>query len=111
MLYLIDIIAGERRIADPEGTEFPDVSAARAQAVQWARDLAAEELRSGKHFPAHWSMEICDRFGNLCASVSFASLIVEKVATSALKNGKSSSRNRARLPGFAEHYQRSKAVF
>ncbi len=39
---------GDQRIDDPEGTDLPDLDAARAEAVVGAREIAAERIKRGE---------------------------------------------------------------
>ena len=42
--YFFDILANGERIDDPEGMELPDLKAARAEAIQAARDLMDDPI-------------------------------------------------------------------
>jgi hypothetical protein len=77
MRYLFNIVLGSKRIQDPEGAEFADMGAARAEAEQSARDLAAEHLRGGQAIPGNWSIEITDNIGNVQATFPFVAVIVD----------------------------------
>jgi hypothetical protein len=55
-------------IADPDGSELPDIEAAKTEARQGIRDIAAECLRAGREFTL-WSIRICNEDGDLLAEV------------------------------------------
>jgi hypothetical protein len=55
-------------IEDLEGTELPDLEAARSEARGIVRDLAAEYLRRGEQFEM-WSVRVCDEQNTLLAEV------------------------------------------
>jgi hypothetical protein len=58
------------RIEDPEGSDLPDLDAARSHALTAARHLwAAAILQQGE--PAGLSFEIADEQGQRLASISF----------------------------------------
>lgn len=57
-------------MTDPDGSELPDLDAARAEAIGAARHLWAEAILAGRDLP-DWSFEIADGQGRLLATVSF----------------------------------------
>jgi hypothetical protein len=60
---------GGTLIEDPEGAEWPDLDAARAEAIASARALAADDLRSNR--PArNIQIEITDTTGQRLSKVS-----------------------------------------
>ena len=60
---------GDTLFEDPEGAEWPDLDAARAEAIASARALAADDLRSNR--PArNIQIEITDTTGQRLATVS-----------------------------------------
>jgi len=60
---------GDALTQDPEGTEFPDLEAARAEAITGLRQLAADDLR--QNLPAsNRQIDIYDAAGQLLATVS-----------------------------------------
>ena len=60
----------ERLIEDPDGSNLPDLDAAREEAAVAAREIAAERLRAGKGLDAR-RFEIRDEAGRLLATVPF----------------------------------------
>ena len=60
MRYFIHIITNKERLVDPDGSEFADLEAARAEVSQSARDLMAEELRGGRSVPFGWQVQVAD---------------------------------------------------
>lgn len=55
-------------IVDPDGSELPDIEAARAEAVASARQLWAAAIIAGADLPVQ-SFEIADQAGHLLLSV------------------------------------------
>jgi hypothetical protein len=70
--YLRDLIA------DPEGSELPDLEAAKTEARQGIRDIAAECLRARREFTL-WSVRICNEQGHLLAEVLVAEALSEVI--------------------------------
>ena len=75
MRYFIHIVTDQERIVDPEGAEFSDLATARTEAGQSARDLMAEELRSGRSVPFGWRAQLADEEGTILATLPFAELV------------------------------------
>jgi len=75
MHYFIHIMTDSERIQDPEGQEFADLEAARAEASQSARDLMAGELTAGRPVPFGWQAQIADRDGAVVMTIAFAALV------------------------------------
>ena len=61
--YFLHIRDGDELIPDEEGTELPDLDAAKAEAIAGARDILAEKLRSGERLDGE-VIEIADEAGN-----------------------------------------------
>lgn len=61
---------GGEFIEDLEGMTYPDVEAARAEAVDAAREMLAEKVRQGIEIDGQW-IDICDEEGRSLASVRF----------------------------------------
>ena len=56
--------------ADPDGTDLPDLEAARTEALAAARDMLAERIvKEGR--PDDQRFETCDEAGRLLAAVPF----------------------------------------
>jgi hypothetical protein len=55
-------------IADPNGSEYPDLQSARFEALQGTRDLAADCLRSGEEFKL-CSVRVCNADGDMLDEV------------------------------------------
>jgi hypothetical protein len=47
---------------DEEGTELPNLAAARLNALAGARDLISEQVRRGYFVPSHW-IDVIDEQG------------------------------------------------
>jgi PAS domain-containing protein len=69
MRFFLHILADGRRIADPSGAEFESIGAARAEALQSARDLIADRLRQGLGAVCDWHVEIADANGRVMESL------------------------------------------
>ncbi|CDN54734.1 Hypothetical protein RG1141_CH23960 [Neorhizobium galegae bv. officinalis bv. officinalis str. HAMBI 1141] len=55
-------------VADPDGSEYPDLQTARFEALQGTRDLAADCLRRGEEFKL-WSVRVCNADGDMLDEV------------------------------------------
>lgn len=89
MRYFIHIITAKERLVDPDGSQFTDLAAARAEASQSARDLMAEELRCGRPVPFAWQVQVADPEGNVLITVPFSSLVFgELLATQLAHNSR-----------------------
>jgi hypothetical protein len=75
MRIFFHVFNGSEMVFDPEGDEFPDWDAAVAEAMQTARDLAAERLRIGNPFPPGWAVHAADGHGALLKVISLAQLV------------------------------------
>ena len=56
--------------ADEEGTELPNLQAARLHAIAGARDLIATQVRHGYLVRSHW-IDVVDGEGAVVLSVTF----------------------------------------
>jgi hypothetical protein len=72
--YFLHVQNGSE-LADPDGAEFQDLTAAQQEATQSARDLMAECLRAGEPLGLGRTMVICDETGVVVATMPFAALI------------------------------------
>jgi hypothetical protein len=61
--YLHDLVA------DPDGSDYADIQAARTEARQGIRDIAAECIRTGEGFKL-FSVRICNEDGDVLDEVS-----------------------------------------
>jgi hypothetical protein len=66
-------------VLDEEGTDLPDVEAAKSEARQSIRDLVADRLRAKEPLTL-WSIRICDEDGQLLADVVVADALGEVIA-------------------------------
>jgi hypothetical protein len=69
-IFYLHIRDGEMLIADVEGQEFPDVTAAHAEAVRSAREMLAEKVRLGEIVDGQ-KIEIADEAGDVVDVVPF----------------------------------------
>jgi hypothetical protein len=72
--YFLHIRDGDRYIADDEGSDLPDLDAARAEAVLGAREIMAEKLRAGEVLNGE-TIEITDAEGVVLEVVTFRSVL------------------------------------
>jgi hypothetical protein len=84
MRYFIHILTDKERLIDPDGSEFADLAAARAEASQSARDLMAEELRCGRPVPFTWQAQVADDEGNVLLTLPFARLVFSELIAAQL---------------------------
>jgi hypothetical protein len=66
--YYFNLRDGGAGVLDIEGTELPDLSAARSYAVQIAREL----LRPNGIEKRAWQLDICDSEGRMVSELPFA---------------------------------------
>jgi predicted O-methyltransferase YrrM len=72
--YFLHIRDGDELIPDEEGSDLPDLDAAREEAIQGARDILAEKIRTGDPLDGE-KIEICDAQGHVLAVIPFRSMI------------------------------------
>jgi hypothetical protein len=65
-------------VIDPDGTELPDLEAAKSEALQIVRELAAEALRAKQTFTLR-SVRICGDNGSLLGEVLSQEALVEVI--------------------------------
>jgi hypothetical protein len=68
-LYYFVLKAGQDRFPDPEGEELADEQAARAHAIEVARELMRNREGLGC-----WRLEVCDDYLNPCFEILFAEI-------------------------------------
>ena len=73
--YFLHLRDGDELIEDLEGSEFPDLEAARAEAIGAARDFVADQARSGRIMD-QWQYEIWDAAGRMLAAVPLRAAVV-----------------------------------
>ena len=72
--FFLHIRDADGLFEDPEGSDLPDLDAARSEAEAAAREIAAEALRAGK--PADGRrFEIADGAGRVLAIVRFRDVL------------------------------------
>lgn len=86
--YFFHIVYDNGRIEDPEGSDFPDLEAACAEAKAIIRDLAAEHLTMGKPF-ALKCVRIGSQSGRVLREVSAAQGISDIIPPSLFAEGSS----------------------
>ena len=59
---------------DPDGSDFPDTAAARAEVIAAAREIMAEPMRKGLDVSS-WSFEITDGNGRPIMAVPFSEAV------------------------------------
>lgn len=58
--YYLDLREGEKLVRDAEGQDFPDLTAARDEAIAAIRELICDAVCDGE-LPLHHSIELLDR--------------------------------------------------
>ena len=71
-MYFFNLRRQGEVFPDPEGQEFPDMNAARTEAIEGARDLATDRVRSGEPINLAYCFEITDEAGQLQATIEFS---------------------------------------
>jgi hypothetical protein len=72
--YYFHIVTSVGKICEPEGSELPDLDAARAEAIEDARALMSDAVRMGQDVSA-FAMEICDESGEVVMTLQFIDAI------------------------------------
>ena len=68
--FYLHIRDGDHTIWDEEGYDLPDLTAARAEAIQGARTVLSEKLKIGEPLDGQ-RIDIMDEAGSLLATVWF----------------------------------------
>ncbi|MDI6028684.1 hypothetical protein QBK99_21145 [Corticibacterium sp. UT-5YL-CI-8] len=68
--YFFHLVKRTEVLRDDEGSELPDLEQARLEALNDARHLMAEAIRSGKDISSR-SVQICDEAGNILLLLPF----------------------------------------
>lgn len=69
-VYYFNVQDGAGGISDVEGTELPDIGAARAYAVEVVRDL----LKFDETKKRPWRLDVCDRLGATLIELPFSTV-------------------------------------
>lgn len=72
--YFLHIREHHEFIEDPDGADYPDLDAARAEAVHGARDILVEKLRRGDPLDGA-AIEITDENGKVVETVPFRTVM------------------------------------
>ena len=73
--YFLHIQDGADLIEDPDGAEYVDVAAAEQEAIEGAREVMADCLRSGKPMGESREILICDHRGIVLSRFLFSNAI------------------------------------
>ena len=73
--FYLHICCPNRSLEDDDGYEFPDAEAARKEAIEFARELMAEALKSGRPMGRNYYFRIVDDCGQTVAEVPFAEAV------------------------------------
>ena len=74
--YYFHIRQSDLLLEDPDGTELPDIQAARLVAIEGVRDLVAERLRQARQVEPH-SVVIAGEDGKSLVEVTFLEVLQE----------------------------------
>jgi hypothetical protein len=69
LLYYLHIRDGTELLLDPEGSNLPNLEAARAEAIEGARQLISEAVRTGSPLHMQRAFQIDDADGHTLLSV------------------------------------------
>lgn len=72
--YYFHIRDGERLSRDPEGSDFEDLDAARAEAVKSARELLSQRVRNGEEVDGQ-AFEVTTEDGTVMDRVRFRDVL------------------------------------
>jgi hypothetical protein len=82
--YFFHLSYSRDYIIDPDGGELPDLEAAKSEARQIARELAAEALKAKRPFLLH-SIRICGEDGSLLGDVPSQEALTEVIPSQLFK--------------------------
>jgi hypothetical protein len=74
LVFHFHVRDGGRVIEDPDGSELPNLEAARAEALAAAREAIAERIRTGKVVESR-SFEITGEAGRVLATVTYRDVL------------------------------------
>lgn len=74
-MYFFNLRCKGEVTRDPEGQEFLDLDAARIEAIEGARDIAADRVKSGEPLNLADCFEITDEAGQLQTTVQFGEAV------------------------------------
>ncbi len=72
--YYFHIRDGENRVEDEEGTEVPDLEAAKSEARASARDLAIDEIRNERPVDGR-VIEVADDQGKMLLTIAIRDVV------------------------------------
>ena len=81
--YFFNIRSGEVLNKDPEGEEHKTLSSAENEAIQSAREIMAEAVKSGRSTAKGKVFELTDVAGRVLSSIAFADVLQLRDDTSA----------------------------
>ena len=71
--YLFHLVSSQHVYLDDDGTDLPDLNAARTEAQKDAQDFMRARFEQLSGDWTNWAIEICDAEGHLLAVVPFVS--------------------------------------
>jgi hypothetical protein len=74
-LYYLHIRDGTELLVDPEGSNLPNLEAARTEAIEGARQLISEAVRTGSPLRMQRAFQIDDADGRTLLNVPFTDAI------------------------------------
>jgi len=75
--YFFNVVIGAETISDLEGTDLPDLDAARDEALKDARSLMSAAVLEGLDISGR-SIHICGEAGDVVLKVAFADAIIRR---------------------------------
>jgi hypothetical protein len=79
--YYFHFREGDRLVADEDGSDFPDLAAARNEAIQAARDILSQAIRFGTAEVPD-ALVIADQAGQLLDAVPLISVLPKTLKAS-----------------------------
>ena len=72
--YFLNVY-NDANVLDEEGMEFPDLAAAKCEAIRGAREMMADHVVEGRPIKLDHHIEIADESGTVLAKIPFRELV------------------------------------
>ena len=70
--YFFSIVEGDEIMDDEEGTELPNLEAARTEALESAREVIADDVLSARKYEAGRAIMVRDETGKIVLTLPFS---------------------------------------
>jgi hypothetical protein len=74
-LFFFHVKEGDGLLSDPEGSHLPDIEAARAEAIEGARQLISAAVLTGEPMGLGRQMQVDDANGQTLLSIQFRDVV------------------------------------